>query len=87
MWISRKEWEAMEKKVSELEKRHLRHELDFVNCRNIWVRQKTEVYFSEPTEKPVSLKDVVEKLLDHFGLELTYVIGTSDRIDINKAPK
>ena len=98
MWISRKEFDALKDEVASLKRLHEAHVRDVVEDRNfrVYEPRALRLSMSYPSslynlnsipEQSMSLKTVVERILDKLGMELVYVEGRPASIDMQKKPK
>ena len=98
MWVSSKEFRELKQQVDELKRSHDRLVTDIVEGRNFTVyepkalerRRNYSTFFdcySPIPEQRISLKDVVQHILDKLGIELVYVEGTPAKVDMQKKPK
>lgn len=79
MWISKKEWEEMKRRVA-----HLERELDYQTAITVYKMPETP-QFSYPYPLPaqrVMLTDLVMRILGHLGMGLKYVEGTPQKVDM-----
>lgn len=96
MWVSRDKWEALTKRVHELEQWKTRHEVDVGDGRNFTVYSPTKteyVYtnyghsYERRASQQISVKDVISRVLERLGVELVYVEGKPACVAVEKAKK
>lgn len=101
MWISRKRFDALEKRIVELET--FRRDTVYYRYIDVYdsealkrAQEQAKTYAGmgywsaipfHGAKESISVKDVVEKILAHIGLELAYVKGEPAKIEMKKKPK
>jgi hypothetical protein len=86
MWISDARLERLEKRISELESWKRQHTCDthFIvyepNTGTHWLLSS-----GIPPHAMIRVQDVVARILDKLGMQLTYVKGQPERVEIHTA--
>ena len=88
MWVSKAEWQRMKERVKELESRASQA----TSYAHFTIYQKSDIttfypYSGSLDSQYISVKDVIEKILDKLGMELTYVSGEPKRVEMTKKAK
>lgn len=86
-------YERLEKRIAELEQWKARHESDVVQERNFVVYDQAALRsyqsagiwnYQHVPQMQIAVKDAINKILAHLGLELTYVAGTPASVAMQK---
>jgi hypothetical protein len=101
MWVSKGKWDAMTKRLDDLERRvgHASNEHYFTVYKKVVREKNDEGTFVDqggyyywmgggcplPPSKSIPVKDVIESILKKLGMELVYVNGEPARVEIKKA--
>lgn len=82
MWISKEEMDKIEKRLKALEDRKPIDE----DCINFTVYKETLHWpsYGWPPRQVVSVKDAINKILSHLGMELKYVEGVPTTVQLQK---
>jgi hypothetical protein len=84
MWISRKKWDALNKRIAEIESRHAGYtDRDFFTVYDPDAMKYD--YWRYADRQHISVKDVVQHLLTRAGMKLVYVEGKPAKVDITNA--
>lgn len=90
MWINKEKWEALNKRIDDLEKKipgaPSSEPLNFsvYDKANLMAYRDLGFQWREIPKQEISVKDAISKILDHLGLELAYVNGTPDAVVMQK---
>ena len=92
MWISRKKWDALNKRLDDLEKKipgaPSSEQLTFTvydeTMRKLYASAGIYDWYRLVPHQEVSVKDAIERILTHLGIELTYVAGTPATVVMQK---
>ena len=92
MWVRKEEWNRMKERVADLEKKIPKTDsfepLNFTvydqETLSKWRSAGLYSYHTEIPQQQVSVKDAIQRILSHLGLELSYVKGTPAAVVLQK---
>lgn len=96
MWVSKEVWQDHCKRLNDLERWKTQHEVDVMDGRNFTVYSMTEsemIYhnsghsYESYKSQRIAVKDVVNRILAHLGLQLEYVGGKPAAVEVQKVKK
>lgn len=87
MWISRKEFYALKRRIDDLEiAAKTDQSKEFTIYDHDQMRMRLDLgmgIYGMPLEsQKITVKDVVQRVLDHLGIRLEYVKGTPAKIEV-----
>ena len=95
MWINRSKWEAINKRLDDLEKKipgtPYSEPLTFTvydeTVRKSYASAGICDWYRMVPKQEITVKDAIERILKHLGVELTYVAGTPATVVMQKKGK
>lgn len=85
MWISRTRFDALEKRIRDLEIERECSGFTFYDEARLNSYRMAGIWdYSGVPQQKLSVKQVIERILSHVGMEMKYVEGTPATVAVNK---